>query len=316
MSLKKEIEMMKRAILLVVTIVILHVSPIFGQQDFIMTQYMTNLLPTNAAYAGTSGMLNATLISRHQWVGFEGAPQTNILVVNSPLLKRNFGVGFTLVQDKVGPLTQTLVYADAAYNFQLTEKVRLSMGAKAGFNVQQPDFSSLNLNTQSDPVFTQIPEVELMPNFGFGLFLYNPKYYFGISSPKLKKNEMSFGNVGEATAGEERHYFIIGGYVFDLNETWKYKPSGFLKMVKNAPPSFEVSNAFIFQDKLWLGAFFRLGDALGALVQYNLNPNLKVGYSYDYTITKLSNISSGTHEFLLSYDLKFAANKIVTPRYF
>ncbi|MCK5538223.1 MAG: type IX secretion system membrane protein PorP/SprF, partial [Bacteroidales bacterium] len=285
-------------------------------QDLILSQYMTNLLPTNAAYAGTSGNLNATLISRNQWVGFEGAPQTNVLLINSPLIKRNFGVGLTLIQDKVGPLVQTLVFGDAAYNFQLTEKIRLSMGVKAGFNVQQPDFGGLDLSNPNDPTFAEVPEVELLPNFGFGLFMYNPKYYFGISSPKLKKNELNFGAVGEETGGEERHYFVIGGYVFDLKENLKYKPTFFYKMVNGAPPSFEISNTFIYKDKIWLGAFWRVGDAIGTMLQYNINRNLKVGYSYDYSITELSSVSSGTHEVLLSYDLVFRANKIVTPRYF
>ncbi len=296
--------------------VIFSFSLSFGQQDLIMTQYMTNLLPTNGAYAGTSGRLNTTFLSRHQWVGFEGAPTTNVLVINSPLIKRNFGVGLTVIQDKVGPLTQTLAFGDLAYNFQITEKLRVSMGIKAGFNIQQPDFSTLDINNPNDPNFAVAPEVELLPNFGFGIYVYNPKYYFGISSPKLKRNKMNLGSVGQESGSEERHYYVIGGYVFDLTSNLKYRPTVFFKAVKGAPMSFESTHTLILNDKLWLGAMWRVGDALGAMIQYNIYPAFKVGYSYDFTTSKLSQVSGGTHEILVSYDLVFRKQKIVTPRYF
>jgi len=306
---------MKRFLTTILTILIFYIAG-FGQQDFIMSQYMTNLLPTNGAYAGTSGRLNATLISRHQWVGFEGAPNTNILVINGPLIKRNFGVGLTLIQDKVGPLTQTLAFGDFAYNFQINEKLRVSLGLKGGLNVQQPDFSTLDLQNKSDPTFASVGNVKLSPNFGFGIYVYNPKYYFGVSSPKLIKNEMNLGSVAKGSGSAERHYYVIGGYIFKINKQFKYRPTIFLKMVTGAPPSFESTHSVIYNDKIWFGGFWQVGDAVGAVLQYNITAAFKVGYSYDYALTKLSQVSGGTHEILISYDFVFRKQKIVTPRYF
>lgn len=289
----------------------------FAQQDLMISQYMTNLLPTNPAYAGTSGNFNAMAISRHQWVGFEGAPTSNILVINSPFLKHNIGVGFTLIHDQVGPIQQTLVYADFAYNINLTARTKLSFGLKAGMNLQQPDLSSIE-TLEADPSFLVPQEAQIMPNFGFGMYLYSVKYYVGVSTPKLLTNSFTPGGDTEVSmeGGEERHYFIIGGGVITLSDNWKLRPSTFVKLVPNAPPSVDVSAMAIVKDAFWFGSTYRIGDGFAFITQYQLNRNFRLGYSYDIALTKMSSTNAGTHEVMLSYDMNFRPNKIVTTRYF
>ena len=104
-----------------------------AQQDPVYTQYMNNLLTVQPAYAGISGNLNITGISRAQWVGFEGAPNTNSLTISAPLLKYNVGIGLSIVNDKWGPIRQNGIYVDYAYHVQLDPDQFLSFGLKGGF---------------------------------------------------------------------------------------------------------------------------------------------------------------------------------------
>ena len=292
------------------------ISKLSAQQDLMLTQYMTTLQPTNPAYVGTTGHLNATAISRDQWVGFEGAPKSQLLIINSPFIKNNIGVGGMVVRDKVGPVVQTSMFIDFAYNFNITEKVKLSMGLKSGLNIQNPDLSELNVLDQNDPSFDYTNNIELLPNFGFGMYLYSEKYYLGVSTPELIKN--SYDGISNALVegGEERHYFFIGGTVFDIGSSWKMKPSFITKVVKGAPLSVDLTTSMIYNDKLWLGAMYRFGDAVGVIVQYQINNQFRFGYSYDFSTSGMRGHNYGTHEIMLSYDMVFKDEKIVTPRYF
>ncbi len=288
-----------------------------AQQDPMLTQYMSNLLPTNPAYAGSSEYLSATVLSRRQWVGFEGSPNTNLLTVNAPLLRYNMGLGMTLIHDKVGPIQQTLIYVDFAYNIHLTASTKLSFGIKGGANLQQPSLSGLKTIKADDPTFLVSSETRFNPNFGFGLYLYSDRYYVGVSTPKLLKNSFGYDHpIEKEEGGEERHYFVMGGYVLNLSESWKIRPSVFAKMVNNAPPSIDVSAMAIIKDRFWFGSTLRIGDGVALISQYQINRNFRVGYSYDFALSDIRTYNSGTHEVMLSYDLSLRAKKVVNTRFF
>ncbi len=288
-----------------------------AQQDPMFTQYMSNVQMINAGYAGTGGCLSAMMMSRNQWVGFDGAPQTNVLLINSPLpLFHNFGVGLSLINDRIGPINNTSVYLDFSFNFKLTKKIRLAMGAKGGFNVFKPDHNGLDLVDPNDPVFTSDISSSFMPNFGFGLYMYTPKYYLGVSTPTLISSDLESGDGLVSLGKQSRHFFVVGGYLFNINKNLRFKPSGMLKVVENAPLSFDITAAFILWDKLWLGGMYRFGDSFGALIQYQITKQFRIGYSYDMAITEMQGYNSGTHEFMLSYDFSFTHDKIKTPRFF
>ena len=198
-----------------------------AQQDPLYTQYMFNTLAYNPGYAGTREVLSLMALSRHQWVGFDGAPSTQTLTAHSSVGK-NVGLGFTLMHDRLDPTRQTGVYFDYAYRLKITEKSKLSLGIKGGFNFYQNNFTSLSTgNVADDPSLSGSDYNKFLPNFGFGLFYYSDKFYFGASIPKLLENKLDNGDIevlGES-GKETRHYFFTGGYVFDLNEKVKFKPS-------------------------------------------------------------------------------------------
>lgn len=287
-----------------------------AQQDPMFTQYMFNTLALNPAYAGSADIMTIMALSRHQWVGLEGAPTTQTFTLHTPLKNQNIGLGFSIINDKVGPVQQTGFYGDFAYRLKVGEESRLAFGLKFGGNYYSADLAELETVVEDDPANVNIGG-EFLPNAGFGIYLSSRKYYLGASAPKLLQNQIGEKNTVSGLVGEEeRHYFLIGGMVFDLNDDVKFKPSFMARAVEGAPLSLDVTASFLLREKLWLGAMYRLGDSFGVILQYQFSEQLRAGYAFDLTTSQLGDYNSGTHEIMLNYDLRFTKNKTISPRYF
>jgi len=295
-----------------------HIGRIEAQQDPLYTQYMFNTLAFNPAYAGSRGMTSIMALSRHQWVGFEGAPSTQTLTGHMPLGK-NIGLGLSVIHDQLSPASQTGLYFDYAYRIKISENSKLSFGLKGGFNHFQLDVAQLLLASPNDPSLSNIGSTsKYLPNFGFGLYLYSNKYFVGVSAPKLLENKLVNGDVqilGQA-GSEIRHYFLTGGYVFNLSEEVKFKPTILARLTQAAPVSLDANINFLFKEKLWVGAMYRMSDSFGGILQYQITDQLKVGYAYDMINNELRNYNNGTHEIMISYELNFKNEKVQNPRYF
>lgn len=288
-----------------------------AQQDPMFTQYMNNVLLINPAYASVGTTLEVLAISRNQWSGIDGAPATNTLSAQLPLKSLGTGIGLTFLADKIGPVNQSGMYFDYAFKFRLAYRSYLSLGLKAGVNFYNTDYSILEVNDEGDPVFAEDVVRKFLPNFGLGAFFYNDKLFVGVSVPKLVTNKInSLGYSTQFSAREQMHLFLVAGYVFDLNRDLKFKPYSLVKYVQNAPVSVDLSAHFLFYERLWLGANWRVGDAVGAIAQFYITKQFKVGYAYDVTASDLSSFNRGTHEILLSYALNLGRRKFLSPRYF
>ncbi len=286
-----------------------------AQQDPMYSQYMFNTLAFNPAYAGSADVFTVMALSRHQWVGFEGAPSTQTILAHSPLKSQALAVGFMAITDKIGPSRQTSVNGDFAYRIRTSEENQLSFGLKAGLNMHQADLANLT-TVDADPANVNI-QGQLLPNFGFGMFWHSDTYYLGVSVPKLLENDIEVASTAVlAAATEERHYFLIGGYVLDLNRDLKFKPSFMLRSVIGAPLSLDLNANFLLRDRIWFGAMYRLGNALGFMGQYQINEQFRAGYAFDLTTTRMGAYNAGTHEIMLSYDLRFIQGRTISPRYF
>ncbi len=276
---------------------------------------MFNTLSINPAYAGSKGVMNATALMRAQWLGIDGAPRTQTVFVHSPLPKENMGLGLSLVNDKIGPLKQTLLYADYSYTVKITDVSKLAFGLKAGFNFLKADLTTLELNDMNDQAFSQNIDGAMKPNFGFGTYYYTDKWFVGASTPKLIENKIENG-ADESESKEQRHYFIIAGYVYEISEDVKFKPTILTKMTANAPVSLDVSANFLFYNMFWAGVSHRWKESASMLLQYQITDQLSAGYAYDFNLSKLAKYNSGSHEFMVSYDFLFNKTKIKSPRYF
>ncbi|MBK8499951.1 MAG: type IX secretion system membrane protein PorP/SprF [Flavobacteriales bacterium] len=292
-------------------------TALFAQQDPQFTQYMFNLLALNPAYAGSSDRLAIKALTRHQWVGFEGAPTTQTLTAHSPIVNESLCIGGTIMRDAHGPVTQYGFMADVAYRIFMGDN-KLSFGIKGGLNLFQGKFAELNPQTAGDQVFQQNVNSKLDPQFGFGIMHYSDRHYIGISTPKLMHTEFfetdSLAFVSDP--GQKAHWFLTGGYVFDMGVYHKFKPTFLVKAVQGAPVSFDLSANFLFYEKFWLGAMYRHQDAVGLLAQYHITDDFTAGYAYDITLSPLRNYSGGSHEIMLGYTLGKPVKGIRSPRYF
>ncbi len=309
---------MKKFILIVVTL--FSTILLKAQQDAMFTHYAFNTLAVNPAYAGTRDALTVTALHRSQWVSFEGAPMTQTLTLHSPFLKQNIGVGLSILNDKIGPVNKTSAYFDFSYRIKVTKKSWLSFGLKGGLNIRKADLVDVETAKPNDPLFAENNKSDFLPNFGFGLYYFTEKYYVGVSIPGLLENDFKTNNVAGSTdlASEKKHYFLIAGSVFRLNENILLKPTGLLKVTNGAPLEADLTASFIFRDKFRIGGMFRTGDALGILAGINITNQFTVGYSYDWSYTNRTfKYNKGSHEIMLRYDFIFKEKtKIRSPRYF
>lgn len=289
----------------------------YSQQDPMYTQYMFNTLAINPAYAGSRELLSATLLHRSQWVGFEGAPVTQTLTAHTPLKNNKLALGFSITNDKIGPIHEPGFYADVAYRLNF-EKSKLSFGIKGGVSLFQADYNSLELINSSDQLFSSDIAGVLLPNVGFGIYYYSDKYYLGFSTPRMLKNEMKNDLTvnTQQTPTQELHYFLTGGYVFNINEDLKFLPSILMKTTVTSPISTDINANFLIFDQFMFGAMYRIGDSFGTILQYQFNDQFKAGYAFDLTTSELGSYNSGTHEIMVSYDFGYNKIKVKSPRYF
>ncbi len=283
-----------------------------AQQDPQVTQYMYNMNIVNPAYAGSTEAISLGLLGRTQWVGLDGAPKTVTFSIHSPVGK-NIGLGMSVVSDQIGPVNESNLNADFSYTLKTSDIGKLALGLKAGVTFQ--DLGLATITTVSPDVNFTDNINNTFPNFGVGAFYYTDKFYAGIAMPNMIKSnhfEKQGGIISKAT--EKMHYFINSGYVFDITENLKFKPSVLLKAVTGSPVSMDLSSNFLINERLELGASYRIDDSFSGLVNFAVNQNLIIGYAYDHTISNLGDYNSGSHEVIVRYDFHFYKYK--SPRFF
>lgn len=294
---------------------------IHAQQAPMYTHYMYNTLSVNPGYAGSRDALTVTALHRSQWVDFKGAPLTQTLTLHAPLKNEHIGLGLSVLNDKIGPNNNTSVMADFAYIMKLTPKSKLALGLSAGANIWQANLSSLELDQQSDPVFQNNVQNHATPNFGVGAYYSRERFYAGISAPNLLQNNYStvkLENGSTLVGKEQRHYFLIAGTLIKLTENLDFKPTTLIKVTPAAPIQADLTASFVIMKKLLVGAMYRSGDAVGALVGFDITDQFHIGYSFDWSYgLKTYKYNQGSHEIVLRYDfLIFDKKQIHSPRNF
>ncbi len=299
-------------------IVLISLLPLrsFGQQDPVYTQYLSNLLTIQPAYAGLSGYLNLTALSRAQWVGFEGAPNTNTLSGHFPLKTYNVGLGASFINDKWGPIRQNSLYIDYAYRVRTRPREFISFGIKMGFNIYQARLTDLDLNHPIDPTFATDINFRFMPNFGVGILWHGDRFFLGASTPKFLRNRVTDETTGNIYR-EVTHIYAMGAYVFFISDEVKFKPTILYRWSERTPSYADFAANFLLYDRLWVGATYRYQNSYGLTFQYRVNTQLSFGYAYDLTTFHDAMVNSGTHEFMISYDFTTTRrSRVSTPRYF
>ena len=279
-----------------------------AQQKAMFTQYMFNGLVVNPAYSSVDEALNITALSRHQWVGFKGAPNTQSASIHSPLKGSNTSVGLIFMRDQIGEvLSENGLMATAAQRVELGNETYLALGLSAGLGKYQGEYSLSGSTTAgSDPVFAD--QNSLRSSLGFGLMLFSQKFYAGISSPFFYNRD--FGSVSNTPTANKPHYIMQGGYIADMGRDLKFKPNVLIKYVDGSPVQIDLNANFLLKETLWLGASLRSMDSIDFLAEVQLSPNLQLGYSYDFTTSRLAGLQNGSHEIVLSFRIKNGVSSV------
>ena len=231
----------------IIQVVILFIGVFaFAQQDPHYTQYMYNMSVMNPAYAGSKENLSLGLLHRKQWVEIEDAPTTTTFFGHAPVGK-NVGMGLSVISDKIGPVEENNIYADFSYTLNLGGEHKLAFGLKTGLTLHKVglyDEVYPTLPDEFDPAFSENTSNSYF-NIGSGLFYYTNKYYLGFSIPNLMKSKHLDFN-GREFGSEVSHYFVTGGYVFDINDNVKFKPFFMMKSAFEAPTSLDLADNFFF----------------------------------------------------------------------
>ncbi|WP_430817713.1 PorP/SprF family type IX secretion system membrane protein [Carboxylicivirga sp. RSCT41] len=287
-----------------------------AQQDPLYTQYVNNQLTFNAGYAGSNDMLSAQFSERHHWTGFNGRPTTRVLTVHMPvgLTKTNVGVSF--INDEIGPVKFNSFYLDYAYRFQVSNSGYLSLGVKGGFDMFNAYLTEVPLNEIDDATFANNLEESFILNFGFGAYYVTPQYYVGFGIPRLVKNDINGGS-NTMFEAESLNYYLSSGAVLSLSDYIKLRPSFQARLMWHSPVHLETMVWAIYNDRFWLGTGYRLHDAIHAGIQLQITEQIRVGYTYDFTVSRFNRYGgTGAHELSLCYDFRFRRKHVKSPRYF
>lgn len=284
----------------------------FAQQDPLYTQYYNNFSLINPAYAGSHGLFTATANIRSQWAGEAGSPETQTLSLHGPVGK-NVGLGLSIVNDKVFVLSETHVYADFSYSIYPTEASTLAFGLKVGGSFL--DVNLLELGIENDNLFSENLN-EFNPNIGAGAFYYTNRFYASVSTVNiLQTKHYNKSNAVVSSASDEMIFYLSSGYVFDLSDDFKIRPSVMLRVVNGSPLSTDISTSVLWLDKLEFGISHRINESISGLFQLRLTDNLKVGYTYDAITSNLSNYNNGSHEFSIILNIGKNKNTRKPPFY-
>ncbi|PRP67258.1 MULTISPECIES: PorP/SprF family type IX secretion system membrane protein [Nonlabens] len=307
--------------LLIGLIVFAFAKAVTAQQDPQYSQYMYNPLVVNPAYAGNRGVTSIVGLHRSQWVGLDGAPRTQSISIHSPIQNSRVGLGLSVVNDALGPTDETYFAADFSYTIPVSYDGNLSLGLKGGAHVLNVDFQRLNA-LDPDILLQNNIDNRLSPTVGVGAYYHTDKFYVGLSTPNLLKTEhfdpSNNNNSSTAIATERIHYFATAGYVFDLNDNIKFKPTTLVKAVAGSPLQVDVTANFLINEKLTLGAAYRWSAAVTGLVGFQISDQTMIGFAYDRETTELGNstYNDGSYELFIRFELFNRYSKLITPRFF
>jgi type IX secretion system PorP/SprF family membrane protein len=284
-----------------------------AQQDPQYTQYMYNMSVVNPAYAGSNEGLTITGLYRDQWSKLDGSPTTITFSAHSPV-GNNVGLGLSAINQELGPVKETNVYADFAYTLNLGGSSRLALGIKAGATFHDVGLAGLQVQDPGDPFFGENIN-NVYPNVGAGAFFYTDNFYVGVSVPNMLKsvhldeNGMKFGS-------EVQHFFATAGYVFQVTDNFKLKPSTLVKASFDSPISFDANLNALFYDRFEIGGSYRFEDSFSGVIGFQVTDFVRIGYAYDHIVSDLNVYTSASHEIILTFDILYKKRVLRSPRFF
>jgi len=305
---------MKRSIVLVV-LGLIGLNQAYAQQDPQYTQYMYNPSTINPAYSGSVDHFQLFGLYRTQWVGLEGAPKTAYISGTTPLTDTGLGMGFHFKNDHLGVMDQNSLSIDLAYTIDLNYQYKLAFGLKGTGSLLDVNYDKLYIYDGTDPISETNIKNKFSGNVGAGVYLYSDKAYIGLSAPMIVSSNV-YNEKDYKVMSEKAHFYLMGGYVFDINPEIQFKPAALIKAVTGSPLQVDVTANFLFYNKFTLGAAYRWDASVSGLAGFQISDGLFIGYTYDADTSKLSNYHSGSHEIFMKFELFNNNKRKVAPRFF
>jgi type IX secretion system PorP/SprF family membrane protein len=305
----------------------------FAQQDAQYSQYMFNGLFINPAYAGYRQDIYLYSFYRSQWTGFNGAPQSFSATVDGTVNDTKVGLGLLIANDRIGAQSSTSAFANYAYRVQMDEDgdSRLTFGIGAGFTQSALDGSKLNPAQQGDYDIPTTSQSAILPDARLGVLYTDKKVFAGFSVDNLLSGWMA-GQVDKSVilTMPVPHFYLTAGVLVPLDDDIMIKPSIMLKDDKRGPTSLDLNTFFLLNERIWVGGTYRTAvplykkpflqsnldksNALVAMVQFFVNEKLRVGYSFDYSLTPLANYNYGSHEISIGLFLQEGKLKSISQK--
>jgi type IX secretion system PorP/SprF family membrane protein len=287
-----------------------------GQEPVFFVQHQQNRTVYNPAWAGDRDIPGFSLLSRQQWVSWEGSPSANLLSFHTRLPDKNVGVGTSLEYERMGPVQYAGLKGMYSYSLQLGEGSMLNLGLQGEFRLLQVKIAHLQLVDQGDPLYGDDPGMKFQPNVGIGAAFVRGNFHAGISLPRMLKSDLTpYGEETSRWSSSHQVLYLDLGWHQSIKENISLDPSLLLAFSAGRSPLIELSGLVHFGDKISMGAMFRFDQTLGGMIRYKHMNRYVFGYSYDLALGKLLN-NVGTHELFLGYNLPFNSIKTLSPRNF
>lgn len=303
--------------ILFVTLILLS-NELIAQTEPMYSQYMFNMLGVNPAFAGKRDATSLNFFQRRQWLGLSGAPQTTSISLDGITNENKIGWGVQFYDDKLGVEKADGTNFMMSTHVQVTEEGILSGGLSFGLMNYRIDLMNVKGRfTASDPAFYANFN-KWLPNVGLGLYYSTDNFYAGISIPNVLKSRLSAFDVMNSGLQKvnNTHLFFNTGYLFDINDDIKLKPSMMIKAVGGAPIQADYNANIWLKEIIGLGYSYRTDDAMIVMAEAQINENLRIGYGYDMTISPLKYYNNGSHELMIRYEFNNLKSKVKSMRYF
>jgi type IX secretion system PorP/SprF family membrane protein len=289
---------------------------LFGQLTPLTNQYILNPLIINPAYAGNRGALNIAAFYRRQWVGIHGAPETTTFAMDAPTLDSKLGLGIIITNDKIGVTRETSLGTNYAYKITMGEG-NLALGLGAGIIITNTAWSDLSVSDPGDEYYLLSSRVFVVPDFRFGVYYSNKNYFIGVSIPKLLSSRFDFKrDKYNVRFNPGKYYYLLNtGYVFNLSPKLRFYPSTLVTISPGEKLLYDLNVNFILFDRLWLGTSYRNNYSVTGLMQFAVNNQFRLAYTYDFDFNALQRYNHGSHEIMLRYEFRYKVN-VVSPLIF
>lgn len=313
---------MKKIIL--IAILITGAFQSFAQQDPQYSLYMFNPLAVNPGYAGSREVLSAVLVHRSQWIGLDGAPETQAFAINTPLRNKKMGLGLQIVNDRIGPKTTQNITGAYAYRFKLG-RGKLALGLKAGIINYNFNWNKIEYKEEGDILPEESTNGFLIPTVDFGVYYNTRTLYAGIAAEHINESSFNFAEAQssdsiqnpENSRGSKKGVNLIGtvGKAFVLNDNFVLKTSALVRIVHDAG-NIDLNASVLIKNKVLFGTSLRTSGALIFISELNISKNLRLGIAYDIDGSEVATSTSGSFEVFVGYDVGLFKSKVVSPRYF